>query len=393
LTDFWGNVIERYEYDAYGNPTIWNADFTTERANSNYGNPYLFTGRRTDILDSGSLKIQYNRNRYYDYYTGRWLTHDPLGIVPNSLASNFFMPVQQYSQGLSLYQYVSSNPEMGIDPWGLLVAPEPEPEEDICNWPHSNAYKIGTDGPAYVHWEHGRFNAADPRDIPYMEDYLLHIFVRAYLTARGGRIRLGGRLTSGTWETLPDASKHLLHYLSKSGTRIDTDLTRLIRDIYSAKVQFISDVDNAMAEAERILDEHSYSEPVNIVQEGYSENRLRKEDSANWYFALGSYHTWGKGTNVRKGKGRKNCCYYMNWSYNLRDNYEFENKLSLAGLVWDYEMWLLNTYGWARHFRIRAVKGLSLTWIRGYRFYHSPSVGDAANMLNMGAQPPFPQCQ
>ncbi len=70
-----GTVLERYEYDAYGNPAIWNADFTTERANSNYGNPYLFTGRRVDILDSGSLKIQYNRNRYYDYYTGRWLTY------------------------------------------------------------------------------------------------------------------------------------------------------------------------------------------------------------------------------------------------------------------------------------------------------------------------------
>jgi hypothetical protein len=56
-----GTVIERYEYDAYGSPTIWNADLTTERDSSNYGNPYLFTGRRVDILDSGSLKIQYNR--------------------------------------------------------------------------------------------------------------------------------------------------------------------------------------------------------------------------------------------------------------------------------------------------------------------------------------------
>ncbi len=76
LTDYSGTILERYEYDAYGSPTIWNADFTTERANSNYGNTYLFTGRRTDYLDSGSLKIQYNRNRYYDYYTGRFKTHD-----------------------------------------------------------------------------------------------------------------------------------------------------------------------------------------------------------------------------------------------------------------------------------------------------------------------------
>jgi len=96
-------VLERYEYDAYGNPTIWNADFTTERANSNYGNPYLFTGRRTDILDSGSLKIQYNRNRYYDYYTGRWLTHDPLS----------------YRDSMNMYEYVISKPNISLDPYGL----------------------------------------------------------------------------------------------------------------------------------------------------------------------------------------------------------------------------------------------------------------------------------
>jgi hypothetical protein len=30
----------------------------------------LFTGRQVDILDANSLKIQYNRNRYYDSYTG-----------------------------------------------------------------------------------------------------------------------------------------------------------------------------------------------------------------------------------------------------------------------------------------------------------------------------------
>jgi len=111
LTDYSGNVLERYEYDAYGNPTIWNADFTTERDNSNSGNPYLFTGRRVDILDSGSLKIQYNRNRYYDYYSGRWLTHDPLDFV----------------DGMNLYEYVQTNPVNQIDPFGLYWMPFPSP--------------------------------------------------------------------------------------------------------------------------------------------------------------------------------------------------------------------------------------------------------------------------
>jgi len=80
LTSFVGVVLERYEYDAYGNCRFGEPNFAlliTQK--SNYGNPYLFTGRRVDILDSCSLKIQYSRNRYYDYYTGRFTTHDPLG--------------------------------------------------------------------------------------------------------------------------------------------------------------------------------------------------------------------------------------------------------------------------------------------------------------------------
>ena len=62
----------------------------------------LFTGRRVDFLDSNDLVLQYNRNRYYDYYTGRWLTQDPLG----------------YIDGMSLYEYVDSNPLMYLDSLG-----------------------------------------------------------------------------------------------------------------------------------------------------------------------------------------------------------------------------------------------------------------------------------
>jgi|GEM_PF-5436076 len=56
-----GTVFERYEYDAYGNCYVLEPNFAPDPdGESDYGNPYLFTGRRVDILDSGSLKIQYN---------------------------------------------------------------------------------------------------------------------------------------------------------------------------------------------------------------------------------------------------------------------------------------------------------------------------------------------
>jgi len=97
-----GNVVERYEYDAYGRVNILDNNYN-ELDSSKIGNSYYFTGRRLDILDSGSLKLQYNRNRYYDNYAGRWLTHDPLGYVDS----------------MNLYEYVSSNPINRIDSMGL----------------------------------------------------------------------------------------------------------------------------------------------------------------------------------------------------------------------------------------------------------------------------------
>jgi uncharacterized protein RhaS with RHS repeats len=72
-----GTMVERYEYDAYGSPSILEPNFAGK---SDYGNPYMFTGRRVDLLDNGSLTLQYNRHHYYHYYTGRWTTHDPMGI-------------------------------------------------------------------------------------------------------------------------------------------------------------------------------------------------------------------------------------------------------------------------------------------------------------------------
>jgi len=86
---------------------------------SDYGNPYFFTGRRLDILDTASLKIMYYRNRYYDPETGRLLTPDPLGITPNPQFPNVFNIIRQSSDGINLYQYVIINPTNFYDPYGL----------------------------------------------------------------------------------------------------------------------------------------------------------------------------------------------------------------------------------------------------------------------------------
>jgi len=104
LTNSAGSVEERYEYDAYGNCYVLEPNFADDPdGKSDYGNPYYFTGRRLDGLDGGNLKIMYYRRRWYDAFTGRFLTHDPLG----------------YGSGMSLYEPFNSNPVKNPDPTGL----------------------------------------------------------------------------------------------------------------------------------------------------------------------------------------------------------------------------------------------------------------------------------
>jgi len=129
-----GSDIERYEYDAYGNPHILNADFSDDADGlSDYDNPYYFTGRRVDFLDNGNLVLQYNRHRYYDYYTGRWLTHDPLGIITSGGKANTFNVASQYRNGLNLYSYLRGNPFSSTDPYGLYIWGHADIDWDI-NW-------------------------------------------------------------------------------------------------------------------------------------------------------------------------------------------------------------------------------------------------------------------
>jgi len=113
--------LERYEYDAYGNCHVLEPNFAPDPDGiSNYGNPYLCTASSLDILDNGSLKLQYNRNRYYDQYTGRWFTNDPLGITPNAQWPNRFDAATQYHDGLNLYEAVRSRLQSKRDPYGLM---------------------------------------------------------------------------------------------------------------------------------------------------------------------------------------------------------------------------------------------------------------------------------
>ena len=111
ITDAAGSVVERYAYDAYGLPAMFNGAGTSIPPNpwgtqhSAIGNPWMFTGRQ----DDEETGLYFYRARYYDALKGRFLQRDSL----------------DYVDGMNLYAYVGNNAINRIDPMGLDV------EEDL----------------------------------------------------------------------------------------------------------------------------------------------------------------------------------------------------------------------------------------------------------------------
>jgi RHS repeat-associated protein len=92
-----GSVLERYAYDAYGQPRFYAADWST-RSQSSYANAILFCGYFRD----GETGLYHVRHRYYHPRLGRWLSRDPIGYINGNL-----------------YQYCCSMPLGALDPFGL----------------------------------------------------------------------------------------------------------------------------------------------------------------------------------------------------------------------------------------------------------------------------------
>jgi len=93
-----GSIVERYEYDVYGQVTIFDGSYVTQTTSA-IGNPYLFTARRFDP-ESGNY---YYRARVYSPELGRFLSMDPLGFD---------------SGDYNLYRYALNNPTNLTDPTG-----------------------------------------------------------------------------------------------------------------------------------------------------------------------------------------------------------------------------------------------------------------------------------
>jgi RHS repeat-associated protein len=98
-TDGWGNIVEQYEYDAFGQPYFYDGA-GNNIGHSPWGNRFLFTGR--EYLSD--LKLYDYRHRLYQPELGRFMQPDPI----------------QFKAGdYNLYRYCHNDPVNKLDPMGL----------------------------------------------------------------------------------------------------------------------------------------------------------------------------------------------------------------------------------------------------------------------------------
>jgi len=157
-----------------------------------------------------------------------------------------------------------------------------------------------------------------------------------------------------------DAVKHMRHYLGETGADYTIDLEDMLSDVPSAKVLY----DRELALAKR------YVEGLPVGTHAFTSSRAvngynRQGESSNWYFAIGGYSVWSKGTatvGTGSGGGRS---YQMTWEYKFFDRYNWDGgkKVTLFGFtITDEFMGRMHREGIAKEFNCYGSVTRSETW-------------------------------
>ena len=125
VLDQFGALAEKYTYDAFGKPKVFDKDGNERTGGSAIGNRFLFTGR--EYL--AELGIYDYRHRMYHPGLGRFLQTDPMGLQTEGeklsagqkalFSPGGSAPEAFSSSEMNLFRYCGDDPINKTDPLGL----------------------------------------------------------------------------------------------------------------------------------------------------------------------------------------------------------------------------------------------------------------------------------
>jgi len=266
-------------------------------------NPIRFSTKFTD----DETDLLYYGYRYYNPSTGRWLSRDP---------------IVQFGGG-NLYGMVGNNAISQFDLFGL------------------KDYKVGSDDPTIKHDTGAGVWNSKPQEVNTL---LLEAFIEANIGL--------------VWIGMPDASAHLMHYFGSSGNDYTIRLQNMIDDVPSAKDLFNREIAMAQAYVES-LPSGTHQITSGSASSGYD----RKDESWNWFYAVGGYSAWGKGTAISCGDS-----YTLEFEYKFDDRYNWDvgKSVTIFGItVTDAFMGEFHRQGLAKEFNMNGSVKKTVKWKKG----------------------------
>lgn len=220
--------------------------------------------------------------------------------------------------------------------------PSPTPEKQYVPDPNS-LYKIGTVDPHIpIDFGAGAWNS-EPATLSMMAKKL------AILNIIGPAMIYPG----------PDAAKHMLHYMNNTGSPINIDYSGLLNSVPSAKEQFTNNKEFAQRFCETLpTDTHE------IVSKEVIGVYCTQSVSANWFFAVGGFACWGKGTvRITGTPGARHFKLTFIWNFFDRYNWDGGKAVTIAGItITDKFMATFHRQGLAMEFDMKGRVTEHLEW-------------------------------
>lgn len=121
----------------------------------------------------------------------------------------------------------------------------------------------------------------------------------------------------------PDAARHMYHYMGNTGAPLQIDLEGMVKDVPSARQALEAEGAQAQEFVEMLpVGKHLITS--RMAEPGYNT----KNESWNWYFAIGGYSSWGKGeaTVTAGAKGKE---FVLDFEYKFFDRYNWDKGKSV----------------------------------------------------------------